>query len=120
MADSALTQSTHGDGAGLGDDLETASLPSRAPTNASAMPGDLDDFDDTAEIIVMPQWGDSPRCSDGSWAIDETRGGGETSGGREAEAGQVKESGHGGNLGLLTANWGGQLDGRNITGAYAA
>ena len=50
------------------------------------MPGDLDFFEDNGEIMLAPQWGDSPRCSDGSWAIDETRGGGETSGGGEAEA----------------------------------
>ena len=43
----------------------------------------------------------SQTCSDGSWATAETRGGG------EAEAEQVKESDHGGNFGLLTANWGG-------------
>ena len=86
-----LTQLTPGDGAegadGIyDDDLESLTLPSYAPSNVSGMPGDLDDFDDLEEINVAPQWGDSPRCSDGSWAIDETRGGGETSGGGEAEA----------------------------------
>ena len=102
----ALTQLTHGDGAvewvgrgngGDEDGVETASLPSFAPTNASAMPGDLDDFDDT-EIILEPDWigSQSQRCSDGSWAT----------GGEEAGAEQVKESGHGGNFGFLSANWG--------------
>jgi len=110
-----LNQLTHGDGDGRGDGVdddgvetaddgvETASLPSLAPTNASAMPGDLDDFDDTEEIILEPTWigSQSQTCSDGSWATAETRGGG------EAEAEQVKESDHGGNFWLLTANWGG-------------
>ena len=65
------------------------------------------DGDVTEPIFLLPPWRDAIRCSDGSRGIDETRGGGETSSGGEAEARQAKESGHGGNLGLFTANWDG-------------
>ena len=63
----ALTQLTHGDGAGRGDGVddegvETASLPSHATTTASAMPGDLDDFDDHQEIILTPKWAGLQPC----------------------------------------------------------
>ena len=91
------TQLTHGDGDGRGDgdkdddDVETASLPSFAPTAASQMPGDLDDDDDTKEILEEPEF-----CTKGSWDI-----------GGEAEAQEVKGSDHVGNYGILTANWGG-------------
>ena len=67
MAGLALTQLTHGDGAGRGggvddDGVETASLPSVAPTAASAMPGDLDDFDDHQDIILAPTWTGLQTC----------------------------------------------------------
>ncbi len=97
-----MAQLTHGDGDGRGDgdndddDVETASLPSFAPTAASEMPGDLDGADDTLEILLQPQWTGLRTCSDGSW---DTRG--------EEEAEEMKESDHGGNYGILTANWGG-------------
>ena len=64
MADLPVTPLTHGDGAsradGVGDDdddgVASASLPSFAPTHASAMPGDLDDFKEPEELIITPQW----------------------------------------------------------------
>ena len=109
MADLPVTPLTHGDGAsradGVGDDdddgVASASLPSFAPTHASAMPGDLDDFKEPEELIITPQWTGSEECTDGSWAAEGTRGGG------EEEAEHLKEGYHAGNFGLLTANWGG-------------
>ena len=78
-----LTTVTHGDGvdcdgAGSDDDDGGAStyVPSFAPTNASGMPGDLDDFGDHDEIDLKPQWGDDQTCSVGVWGT-KTRGGGE-------------------------------------------
>ena len=93
-----LTQLTHGDGAAMPGDLddgadddgvESASLPSAAPTNASGMPGDLSD-DCGDHPVITPQWtgSASQTCSYGSW-----------------ESEHVKASDHGGNFGLLTANW---------------
>ena len=99
---------THGDGAGRGDGVgddgddgvDSASLPSFAPTQASAMPGDLNDFGETDELIVRPEWAGSQSCTEGSWTAENTRGGGESHGGGEEEAEHVKDGGHIGNIGL--------------------
>ena len=93
---------THGDGADdvgsvlIGDDgVEEVSLPSYAPSNASAMSGNIDELNNSDEIHAVPDWTNSPNgCSDGIWGTEDnpkTRGGGD----------------HVGNFGLLTANWGG-------------
>ena len=69
---------THGHGGDRGDeagsdgDGDAASSfapPSFAPTNASGMPGDLDDFDEHDDILLKPQWSDDLQCSDGVWGL---------------------------------------------------
>ena len=106
----SLLGTTHGHGGDGGDeasfdgDSDVASsftLPSIAPTNASCMPGDLDDFDEHDDILWKPPWSDDLQCSDGVWGVG-TRGGGEA----DAEKDE-QDSGHGGTYGLLSANWGG-------------
>ena len=106
----SLPGTTHGDGgdrgeeAGSDGDVDGASSfapPSFAPTNASGMPGDLDDFDEHDDILLKPQWNDDLQCSDGVWGA-KTRGGGEAGAEKDEQ-----DSGHGGTYGLLSANWGG-------------
>ena len=125
MAGLTLDRVTHGDGAGGASgvddgDASTCSFPSGAPTHASGWPGDLVDGDVKEPFILPPPWTYQIQCAEGSWGIDETRGGGETSSGGEAEARQVKESGHVGNLGGFHCQLGWPLDGAKITAAYAA
>ena len=115
MANSAIAQLTRGDGGshGDGDDddrFDTESLPSNAPTNASAYPGDMDLGPAAHAIIKRPDWSGSQECSDGCWATAETRGGGETSGDINAEAEDAKGNEHVGNFGLFNGNWGGNWE----------
>ncbi len=53
-----LTQTDRGDGDGCDDDESTFTMPSRAPSWASGMPGDLDDFGPDDEILQEPEWDD--------------------------------------------------------------
>ena len=82
--------------------MGAASLPSCAPTAASEMPGDLNNEDGARAILWEPDWAGLRACTDGSW---------DTGGEAEAEDGSWdtggKHSEHGGNFGILTANWGG-------------
>ena len=84
-----LPRDTHGDGADHGhgdfgiasdsDDGGVASsvgLPSFAPSNASGMPGDLDDCDAHTDFVLRPRWDDDTKCFEGCWKI-QTRGGGD-------------------------------------------
>ena len=105
----SLPGTTHGHGGDRGDearsdgDDDAASSfvpPSFAPTNASGMPGDLDDFDEHEDILLKPHWNDDLQCSDGVWGA-ETRGGGEAGAEKDEQ-----DSGPGGTYGLLSANWG--------------
>ena len=105
----SLPGTTHGHGGDRGDeagsdgDGDAASSfapPSFAPTNASGMPGDLDDFDEHDDILLKPHWSDDLQCSDGVWGA-KTRGGGEA----DAEEDE-QDSGPGGTYGILSANWG--------------
>ena len=41
------------------------------------MPGDLDDFDENEERLLLPQWDDDLQCYDVFWGEDNTHGGGE-------------------------------------------
>ena len=95
-----------------GDD--NRSLPTFAPTDASGMPGDLEDNAGDAELVLKPQWDVGPRehCSAGVW-VEETGGGGEDvkgKGGKGSSHGGTcgKGSGPAGTFGVLTANWGGK------------
>ena len=59
MAGLTLDRVTHGDGAGGAcgvddDDLSTFSHPSRAPTDASGMPGDLVDVYVNEQFFLLP------------------------------------------------------------------
>ena len=103
-----LAEGTHGDGVDRGDGSESDgdaassfAAPSWAPTDASGMPGDLDDVDEAGDIFLKPQWKDDWQCSDGVW-------GNHARGGEEGEAEEdERKSAHGGTYGLLSANWGG-------------
>ena len=86
---------------GDGDAASSCAPPSFSPTNASGMPGDLDDFDEHDDIFLQPQWVDDLQCSDGVWGA-KTRGGGEAGAGKDEE-----DSEFGGAYGVLAANWGG-------------
>ena len=119
MANSAIAQLTRGDGGshGDGDDddrSDAESLPSNAPTNASAYPGDMDLGPAAIAIIKRPDWSGSQECSDGCWATAETRGGGETSGDINAEAEDAKGNEHVGNFGLFNGNWGGNWEDKGL------
>ena len=92
---------THGDGSCDGgsfviDDkrVSEVSLPSYAPSDASAMPGDIDELTNSNEIHAIVDWTNSPNgCSDVIWGTKDnptTRGGGD----------------HVGNFWLLPANLG--------------
>ena len=89
------------DGAGIdGDDdaapsanVDAASSchpPRFALTNASGMPGDQDDVDDSEDIAITPQWSDEAECCDG-FLWTNTRGDGEADVNNDHE-----DSGHAG------------------------
>ena len=83
-------------------------LPSFAPSNASGMPGDLEDFNDKADFVLQPKWADEAKCSEGVWGV-------QTCGGGAADAEMTAEtSGHGGTYGVLSANWGGNWSDRKL------
>ena len=109
----------HGHGASSGGDAcsdaggdDASGLPSYAPTDASGMPGDLDDIGEDAELLLKPRWYDGADCSVGVWMVGP-RGGGEDvkgEGGKgsshDGACGTVR--GPPGTFGVLTANWGGE------------
>ena len=109
----------HGHGASSGGDAfsdacgaDGSGLPSWAPTDASGMPGDLDDGAADTKLVVKPNWDDGRAdCSAGVWMVGP-RGGGEDvkgEGGKGSRHDEACGTGRGpaGTFGLLTANWGG-------------
>ena len=91
---------THGDGSDRGDGCgsdgaaSSLELPSHAPSFASRMPGDMDDFEDDVEFVMKPDWGADCSCSVGEWD-DKTSDDGEAA---------AASSFQGGTYGLLSAN----------------
>ena len=99
---------TSGEGVRFGDgvkDDDEASVRGSALSSGSSMPeGNDDDQHEQTDLLWRPNWS-GDECSDGSWH-------GKPSGGGESEAEETRGngeagSGHGGNYGILTANWGG-------------
>ena len=99
---------TSGEGVRFGDgvkDDDDASVRGSALSSGSSMPeGNDDDQHEQTDLLWRPNWS-GDECSDGSWH-------GKPSGGGESEAEETRGSGeagsgHGGNYGILTANWGG-------------
>ena len=110
---------THGGLAGRGDGgiasdsdddaaASSGGLPSFAPSNASGMPGDLDDCDEHDDSVLRPRWDDDTMCSEGVWKV-QTRGGGDA----DAEK-DDKGSGLAGTYGVLSANWGGNWSDKGL------
>ena len=114
-----LPPATHGDLASRGDGgiasdsdddaaASSGGLPSFAPSNASGMPGDLDDCDEHDDSVLRPRWDDDTMCSEGVWKV-QTRGGGDA----DAEN-DDRGSGLAGTYCLLSANWGGNWSDKGL------
>ena len=114
-----LPPATHGDLASRGDGgiasdsdddaaASSGGLPSFAPSNASGMPGDLDDCDEHGDCVLRPRWDDDTMCSEGVWKV-QTRGGGDA----DAEK-DDRGSGLAGTYCLLSANWGGNWSDKGL------